>query len=100
MCTSNGAGLANTNRSGSILRSAAACFSLALVFSPACFNQSTLPGSWASNRIQMVKTGSVIFQLLLKQQNTKPSGGRAASVRLGTLPKARLVSLGKKQLGK
>jgi hypothetical protein len=46
-----------------------------------------------SSRIQMSKTGAVIFQLLLKQQKTSPLSGRPQSARRGAGATARDPSL-------
>jgi hypothetical protein len=46
-------------------------------------SHSTLPSTAFNSRIHTSNTGGAIFQLLLKQQNTKPSAGKPTSSRVG-----------------
>jgi hypothetical protein len=58
-----------------------------------------LPGTCSSSRIQLAKTGAVIFECRLKQQKTNPVSGRPACAREGVVPIGRCVSVGKKLKG-
>ena len=80
---------ANTRRPGSTPRASASFrkFRSAVALSRSSHN--TLPSTACNSRIQTSNTSGVIFQLLLKEQNTKPSSGIRLPPRwhaLGDLP--------------
>ena len=77
---------ANTSRSAATPRFAASRASPALAQRLSSNNQSTLPGTASSSRIQMSNRSGVIFAGLLKQQKTKPPSGSPHAARDGVSP--------------
>ena len=69
-------GLRTRDESGSIPRAAASLRKFVSASPLSRNSHSTLPSTAFNSRIQTSNTADVIFQLLLKQQNTKPSAGK------------------------
>ena len=82
-CFSRGTRPAKTRRCGSTPCVAAAARRWAVAPALSSRSHNTLPGFLVRSRIQMSNTGAVVFQPLLKQQNTKPCSGNPHLVRVG-----------------